>query len=175
MLGRRPGFTALAILTLAIGIGVNTVAFSAVNALLFKTSDFPDVDRLGWVMTQTPGNPNGSTALPEVGVRSQESGVERYPFYRADTTAYAEPNASHRPRIPRSRGTHGERTEAVTVQVFLLVTLTASGTTRPLQVAVQAANSRITGMSAPTALTMRPSVRPPCASWLRGMRAAGLS
>ena len=36
LLRRRPGFSATAVLTLAIGIGVNAVAFSVVNGLLFK-------------------------------------------------------------------------------------------------------------------------------------------
>jgi len=35
-LWRRPGYAATAIVTLAIGIGVNAVAFSVVNGLLFK-------------------------------------------------------------------------------------------------------------------------------------------
>ena len=46
---RRPGFAALAILTLALGIGVNTVAFSAVNALLLRPFKVPDADRIGWI------------------------------------------------------------------------------------------------------------------------------
>ena len=56
---RRPGFSLLAILTLALGIGVNTVAFSAVNALLFHPFVFKGVARLGWIMLATPGNPHG--------------------------------------------------------------------------------------------------------------------
>ena len=53
----RPGFSALAVLTLAIGIGVNAVAFNAINALLYKPFRFPGVETLGWVVTRTAGNP----------------------------------------------------------------------------------------------------------------------
>lgn len=61
----RPGLSALAVLTLAIGIGVNTVAFSALNALLFKPSRFPGAETLGWIMTRAPGNPYGLSSLPD--------------------------------------------------------------------------------------------------------------
>ena len=43
---KRPGFTAIAILTLAIGIGANTTIFSAINALLLKPLPFPELDRV---------------------------------------------------------------------------------------------------------------------------------
>ena len=46
---RRPGFALLAILTLALGIGVNTVAFSAVNALLLRPFKVANADRVGWI------------------------------------------------------------------------------------------------------------------------------
>ena len=62
---RRPGFAALAVLTLAVGIGVNAVAFTAVNALLFHPFVFKGVDRLGWVMLATPGNPHGEMSYAE--------------------------------------------------------------------------------------------------------------
>ena len=54
---KQPGVTILTILTLAIGIGVNAVAFGALNALLFKPLGFPGVEALGWIMTRSPGNP----------------------------------------------------------------------------------------------------------------------
>lgn len=63
---RRPGFSALAILTLAVGIGVNTVAFTAVNAVLFSpVSALKDVDRFGWAMLSTAGNRYGDLSWPE--------------------------------------------------------------------------------------------------------------
>ena len=64
-IARRPGFSALAVLTLAVGIGVNAVAFTAVNALLFHPFVFEGVNRLGWIMLATPGNPHGDMSYSE--------------------------------------------------------------------------------------------------------------
>ena len=66
-IARRPGFSALAILTLAVGIGINAVAFTAVNALLFHPFVFKGVDRLGWIMLASPGNPYGQLSYAEFG------------------------------------------------------------------------------------------------------------
>lgn len=46
MLRRNPGFAAVAILTLAIGIGANVVIFSIVNGVLLKPLPFPDSGRV---------------------------------------------------------------------------------------------------------------------------------
>jgi predicted permease len=46
MLRRNPGFAAVAILTLAIGIGANVVIFSVVNGILLKPLPFPDSGRV---------------------------------------------------------------------------------------------------------------------------------
>ncbi|HYW47358.1 MAG TPA: ABC transporter permease [Bryobacteraceae bacterium] len=49
VLSRNPGFAAVAILTLALGIGMNTAVFTVVNAVLLNPLPYPDADRLVWL------------------------------------------------------------------------------------------------------------------------------
>ena len=49
MLLRSPGFTALAILTFALGIGVNSAVFSVFNGVLLRQLPYPDSDRITMV------------------------------------------------------------------------------------------------------------------------------
>ena len=54
---RRPAMSVLAVATLAVGLGVNTVAFSAVNALVFRPFHIPGGDRTGWIFAGPKSDP----------------------------------------------------------------------------------------------------------------------
>jgi hypothetical protein len=54
MLLKNPGFAAVAILTLALGIGANTALFSVVNGVLLNPLPFPEPDQLYALYYKTP-------------------------------------------------------------------------------------------------------------------------
>jgi putative ABC transport system permease protein len=57
MLLKNPGFTLVAIVTLALGIGANTTIFSVINSLLLKPIPFPEADRLVLVWQSQVNDP----------------------------------------------------------------------------------------------------------------------
>lgn len=62
---RRPAFAAVAIATLALGVGANTAMFSIVNAVLLRPLPYPDADRLVSVWGRTTQFPRGLLSYPE--------------------------------------------------------------------------------------------------------------
>lgn len=55
VLGKSPAFAAIAIVSLAIGIGANTAIFSVTNALILRPLPYPDANRIAIVWQRSPG------------------------------------------------------------------------------------------------------------------------
>lgn len=64
-LSRNPGFAAVAILALGIGIGTNAAVFSLVNGMIFKPLPFSDSERILYVSAFNLKDPNGRIGLSQ--------------------------------------------------------------------------------------------------------------
>jgi putative ABC transport system permease protein len=77
---KRPGFTAIALVALALGIGANTAIFSLVNAVVIRPLPFPDPDRLVWVFGNIRNIGNTASVSPPdfLDYRSQNKTFEHF-------------------------------------------------------------------------------------------------
>src|SRR5262245_66625301 len=96
MLLKNPGFTAVVVMTLALGIGANTAIFSIVKSVLIRPLPFADPDRLMQARyLEQPGIPEGDhlswiARRDLVDWRARSRSFERVGGYRYDSLRLAE-------------------------------------------------------------------------------------
>jgi hypothetical protein len=73
-LRRTPGFTLVAVLTLALGIGANTAIFSVVNAALLRPLPYPDAQRIVRLYATRDGG-RGTVSPPDFTDWREQTGV----------------------------------------------------------------------------------------------------
>jgi len=113
-LRKSPGFAAVAIATLALGIGANTAIFSVVRSVLLKPLPYPDADRIVALRTVTGG-------LREMGAVSFPDMTD----WRAGNTVFEEVGGTYPMDLAVTGGPRPEHVEAAAVTAGLLPLLGA--------------------------------------------------
>jgi putative ABC transport system permease protein len=110
MLAKNPGFAAVAILTLALGIGANSAIFSAVNAILLRPLPYPDSNRLLriWATDVRRGANRDVASYPD------------FKDWAAQSDSFEQIEAYGGRAYNLSGGDHPERVEGVRVSAGLL-------------------------------------------------------
>ena len=111
-LAQRPGFTATALLTLAVGIGANAAVFSIAQAVLLRPLPFREPDRLVLVWERNVGrdrqrnvvNPGNYLAW-----RERAAAFESIAAFTSGTESFGDPSARMRPLWKRSRSPSSRR------------------------------------------------------------------
>src|SRR3974390_602988 len=114
-LSKNPGFTTVAVLTLALGIGANTAIFSVLNAVLLKPLPYRDADRIMMIGADNPSYNLGFHELPP----SQQDLMD----WRAQAKSFEQIAAIGSATIDLKRPDDSERVGAVTVTANILDTL----------------------------------------------------
>jgi putative ABC transport system permease protein len=108
---RRPGFTATALLMLALGIGANTAIFSADHAVLFRRLPYNQPGQLVEIMGKS---------LSEPDVDQMYVAPANYTDWQADTKAFSEFAAWRISSLNLSGGDHPERVRSAHISANLL-------------------------------------------------------
>jgi len=107
MLFKTPGFTALAIITLALGIGANTAIFSVIYAVLLKPMPYPQPDRLALLREKMAGMFDaGSVSYPNyLDWRAMQRSFTDLALFRSQPLNLSAQGETEPERVPAARVT----------------------------------------------------------------------
>jgi predicted permease len=89
-LGRSPAFTAIAVVTLALGIGATTALFSVVNGIFLRPLPYPNAERLMQALSISEGGFQGTFSYPDFeDLRDQNRTFEGLAAYTIRTASAA--------------------------------------------------------------------------------------
>jgi putative ABC transport system permease protein len=77
-LAKMPGFTAIAVLVIAVGIGSNTAVFSVINTVLLKPLTYPEPQSLAQLMETGPQGSFQGASVPKFNIWRQQTSVFQY-------------------------------------------------------------------------------------------------
>jgi putative ABC transport system permease protein len=124
MLWKSPGFTAVAVVTLALGIGANTAIFSLVNTVLLRPLPYPQPDQLLFLSEYQPSTGQEGFSIPDIAdVERQKNFFQHAGWYFSTHSVFGHPRGSERVEVTYS--THG-LLPALGIQLFLGRSFTAA-------------------------------------------------
>src|SRR5438270_1059286 len=115
-LRKAPGFAAIAIITLALGIGANTAIFSVVNAVLLRPLAFKDADRLVRIWHVPP-----QASFP--GIKKFSVSPANYLDWQKQNDVFDKMAIYHYGGFTITSGDHAEQVDATVVSGDFFATL----------------------------------------------------
>lgn len=77
-LAKNPGFTAIAVIVIAVGIGANTAVFSVIDTVLLKPLSYPESESLVQLMNTGPQGSFPAANVPKFNIWHQQTGIFQY-------------------------------------------------------------------------------------------------